>query len=220
MDNDWDEGLDLNTPEVVSLRLREQLKITVTGWSASGKTIYAKFLAQVLQCTYVSGSSLLLQELGHNGAVNWVDSRNDLMAARVDSEMDTVVDGLLTEKLASTPRIVMDSWATPWFTRDMAVSVWIDCDLNTRIRNATLRFGDISSSERERIRLGLLQKDADSVELFRKIHGIEFGPDPDIFDVIVDLSDLLHHDPKKWPEERILVLQRITSAIEKQLRTS
>jgi cytidylate kinase len=212
--------MELDTPEVAALRLREQLKITISGWSASGKTIYAKFLSQILDCSYVSGSSLLLKELGHGRDINWVNSRNDILAARLGSDMDAVVDSILVEELVSTPRIIMDSWAIPWLSRGTAVSVWIECDLDTRVKNATLGFGDISSGECRRIRRGLVEKDADSVKLFRRTHGIEFGPDPSVFDVIIDLSDLLNHDPEKWPEERILVLERITSAIENRLRSS
>ena len=189
------------------------LRIAMTGWSASGKTVYARLLAQALDCAYVSGSAMLLQRLEQPADADWIDARAALQAARHSSAADRDADAALVARVRESDRVLADSWTAPWLLGDDVVKLWIDCGEETRVKNATLGFGPLSDAQVRRVRDGLREKDADSVALFRELHGFTLGPDPLVFDAVVDATPYFGHVREKWPQERRVFLDRLVDEV-------
>lgn len=205
-------SLDLlkEEPSVKALRGLPELRIAISGWSASGKTVYARFLADLLGCEYISASGFLLRTLGFE-EVDWIRDRDCLESARATMD-ERMVDDALLESFAQRARVVLDSWVAPWRASCRSVSVWLDCDLETRTRNAS-GCEALPPKAREAVREGLAQKDADSVARFRHAYGFDYGPDGSVFDVYLDLSDLISADRTRWPAERATVLTQLANEI-------
>jgi len=205
---------DLN---VAYLRSRASLRLVVGGWSASGKTVFSRYLAQLLKCEYVSASSLLVESLNLS-EVDWIRDRQ-LLQDRRSPEGEKRLDEALVDLLSRTPRIVLDSWAVPFLTSAHDLAIWVECDIDVRAQNALgpdqLRFHHPEAWAAARA--GLLEKDRDSVERFRELYGFIYGPNPDAFPINVDISRMISPFRERWSSELESVLRLLTHAIYQKL---
>lgn len=198
-------------PNVVSLRERPELRVLVSGWSASGKSVFSRYVAALLECEYVCASILLTSELGLK-SVDWIADRVQVESRR-SSAIEMKLDDVLLGVLVDTPRIILDSWVAPFRSTVHDAAVWIDCDMETRVRNV-LKVRDISGhGDVEQTRKGLLLKDRDSVRRFRESYGFDFGPDPAVFPLRLDISGDITADSGRWPSERRKVVGDIVRVV-------
>ncbi|MCV7129691.1 hypothetical protein [Mycolicibacterium vanbaalenii] len=203
--------------DVMLLRSRPSLRIVVGGWSASGKTIFARYLADLLQCEYVSASSRLVSALMLDN-VNWIRDRDSLKRLR-SPEVERQVDRDLTARLSGTSRIVLDSWTGAFLSKSHDAAVWIECDLDVRAQNAM--GPDCLAAENPHkfraIRSGLAQKDRDSVEIFRDLYGFSYDPTSEAFPINIDITKLISPYREHWWHERHSVLFLIATKISQHL---
>ncbi|MBM7510222.1 cytidylate kinase [Nocardioides salarius] len=205
----------LEDPNVGVLRARPELRVLVSGWSASGKSVLARHLAALLECEYLCASNVLTTELGME-SVDWIDERTRVEALR-STEHERTLDDRLLHHLSESPRIVLDSWVAPFRSTVHDVAVWIECDLDSRIQNAIGPDGKRNYAATRRVRDGLVAKDDDSVRRFKSAYGFVFGPDPNVFQVMVDISDDISAEISSWPNERLVVARKIVKALANQL---
>ncbi|WP_139333287.1 hypothetical protein [Mycobacterium sp. SP-6446] len=202
-------------PIVVSLCQRPDLRVVVSGWSASGKSVFSRYVAALLGCEYVCASSLLTSDLGLE-SVDWIADRTQMESLR-SSEKEMKLDDLLLDVLRDTPRIILDSWVAPFRSTVHDVAVWIECDLATRVRNVLKVQAIRGSRNVEETRYALLLKDRDSVRRFRESYGFDFGPNPAVFPVRLDISGDITADSAHWPSERRKVVGDIVHAVSRYL---
>lgn len=211
------DGLEplLTDPDVLYLRGQQRLSLVVCGWSASGKSIFARNLATLIGCEYVCASTLLVSELGIQ-AVDWIEDREHIEALR-RPDLERVVDDRLLALLETTPKIVLDSWVAPFLSTSHDAAIWIECSLDVRVRNAIGPSGKHNDESQLQIREGLVAKDLDSIRRFKDSYGFVFGPDPSIFPVSVDVTELVSPDETNWPRERRDVIGAIATHLARHL---
>lgn len=213
-----DASTELDTdPDVTYLRSRESLRVVVGGWSGSGKTVFAKYLAELLRCKYVSASARLVSALNRRD-VDWIRDRDELVRLRTPAT-ERALDAVLVRELAETPRIILDSWAGAFLAESYDAAVWIECALDVRTQNA-MGPGSLDNDHPEQFRStreGLDQKDSDSIARFRELYGFTYGPAPEVFRVKIDISDVVSPYRDRWLSERHAVLFQMVSAIRRNL---
>jgi cytidylate kinase len=84
---------------------------------------------------------------------------------------------------------VFDAWALPWLCDEPdAIRVWIEADLASRAERCLLSY-EMEKIDPPADPYALLEeKDSFSRRQFRKLYGIELGPDPEVFDLILENS--------------------------------
>ena len=99
-------------------------------------------------------------------------------------EFDKLVDQKLIE-LAKAGDVVIDSWVLPWLYRG-GFNIWLKAKTEVRAERMARRSG-ISVEEARRL---LEKRDSESIELYKKLYGIEVGRDFEPFHLVLDTSDL------------------------------
>jgi cytidylate kinase len=166
--------------------------VLVSGLTAAGKTTHCQLLANALGWDYVSMSQVRRLQIPESSSQQheWLPEGDERRAANamLDLEMDRRIAEHIEHRDAPT---VIDAWLQPWLCDLPAVHVWLDSDFGSRVSKAQV----------SRLRAGLApsptmtetvaEKDKFSIEHFRRLYGIEFGPDPGIFDLFLDNSAYL-----------------------------
>lgn len=175
---------------------QSQPTILISGLTAAGKTTHARLLATHWGCEYLGASQLrrvLLRtssdDLGHE----W-DPAIDLR--RRDSPVyDRVLDEIISRQVQASVRpLIVDAWLQPWLCADdSAIRVWIESSLEARVRKATVTCLRNETALPFDLESQIAAKDDFSHSMFTRLYGIDFGPDPEIFDLIVDNSQFIAH---------------------------
>ena len=165
--------------------------ICISGLAATGKSTLAKRLAESLNLRYVSGGDglkMLAVERGYRpGGRGWWETEDGMrfLEERLrNPEFDKLVDQKLIE-LAKAGDVVIDSWVLPWLYRG-GFNIWLKARTEVRAERMARRSG-ISVEEARKL---LEKRDSESIELYKKLYGIEVGRDFEPFHLVLDTSDL------------------------------
>jgi len=169
----------------------KRIVICISGLAATGKSTLAKRLAESLNLRYVSGGDglkMLAVERGYRpGGREWWETEDGMrfLEERLrNPEFDKLVDQKLIE-LAKVGDVVIDSWVLPWLYRG-GFNIWLKAKTEVRAERMARRSG-ISVEEARRL---LEKRDSESIELYKKLYGIEVGRDFEPFHLVLDTSDL------------------------------
>ncbi len=152
--------------------------IAFAGLTAAGKTTHARRLAAELGYDYVSATDILLDLLGIDGSNEsiWRTRLDEVNAARHDGRVDAELEERLIELNRERERTVFDTWALAWIGDGPLIRIWIESDLESRIRKCTVSQGDEPMSPWE-CRSLLQQKDDFNRRLFRLRHKFDLFTD-------------------------------------------
>jgi cytidylate kinase len=167
--------------------------ILISGFTAAGKTTHARLLAEDLGWAYLGLSGVRRDLPGYDEAAEspgaeW-EPAMDRRRSR-DPGLDATADRAMTQRLATMrgPAVV-DAWLQPWLSgRADAVRVWLGSDEQSRLRKASVSFLRRGMQPPDALVRDVRQKDRFSVEQFRSLYGIRFGPDAGLFDLLIDNS--------------------------------
>jgi cytidylate kinase len=167
--------------------------ILISGFTAAGKTTHARLLAEDLGWAYLGLSGIRRELLGPGWATEpsgaeWEPAMDRLRGS--DPGLDVTADRVMAQRIAAVrDPVVVDAWLQPWLSgRASAVRVWLGSDEQSRLRKASVTFLRRGMQPPDGLDQEVRQKDRFSVEQFRSLYGIRFGPDADLFDVLIDNS--------------------------------
>jgi cytidylate kinase len=165
--------------------------ILISGFTAAGKTTYARLLAEGLGWDYIGMSALRRAGFPRSvlGEHEWLPAVDAFRSASPES--DKGLDRLMgREILASTRPLVVDAWLQPWLcSQSDALRIWLESDWSSRLLKAIvshLRRGHRPPTAwvADQIR----SKDQFSVDMFESLYGIRFRYDASLFDFSIDNS--------------------------------
>lgn len=167
--------------------------LTLSGYTAAGKTTHSRLLAQSLGLRHVWAAGLLLEMLGYddvegNESSLWFYHSTEIERKRRTGDFDERVDRELA-RLARGGGVVLDSRFIPWIANDSVVNVWLDSDLSSRARKCAHslgRFPDNAAASDCALEIHL--KDGRDIGRVADRFGRVYGPDPRIHHVILDVS--------------------------------
>lgn len=166
--------------------------IAFAGLTAAGKTTHAKRLAEELGYSYVSATDVLLEILGIDDPSDqvWFTRLHEIQAARGDGAVDTELEELLVSMSQTQQRTVFDTWALAWIGQDPLVRIWIESDLQSRVRKCLVSQRS-NRLRRNECRELIQEKDGFNRRMFRLRHGFDLFNDRERYDVVLCNSHLI-----------------------------
>jgi cytidylate kinase len=175
--------------------LSRAIRIAVSGLTSAGKTTHSKLLAAHYKVPYVAMlpvmTAVLNERYPGDDAIGseWTPARD--IVRETDDDIDREADRRMKLLLESGPG-VFDAWALPWLDDSSdVVRVWIDSDQPSRARkcyvSALMKHVAPSADP-----MALIEgKDSFAYYQFLRLYGFSLAPDPAVFDVILDNSELM-----------------------------
>jgi cytidylate kinase len=168
--------------------------ILLSGYTAAGKTTHARLLAIAFGLQYVGASEIRrsLMDAASEGSTSEWDPTVDLRRERSLS-YDRSLDEIVSRRISTSPTpVVADAWLQPWLSVDShALRVWIESTFESRVRKAAVTFLRLGLEVPVDIEMQVREKDSFSRRMFRRLYDIKFGPDPAVFDLIIDNSSCI-----------------------------
>lgn len=172
--------------------LRYPTNICISGLTASGKTTHAHLLAGEFGLTYVSGSQIQLNILG----VSPIQSKDFWITqgakALWDAEQFRKIDSELLMIESRATGCIFDTSTMPWRHRKPAFCIWLESSLPSRVTKSIVSHRGRNQFEISEYPAKIAEKDASTVGLYRDLYDIQIGSDLSCFDMIIDISDLIH----------------------------
>jgi cytidylate kinase len=114
--------------------------IAFAGLTAAGKTTHAKRLAAELGYGYVSATEILLELLDIDEPSDqvWFSRLDEIQAARGGDVIDIELEKRLMTLARTRTRTVFDTWALAWIGDSPMGRIWIDSDLESRVRKCVV----------------------------------------------------------------------------------
>jgi cytidylate kinase len=166
--------------------------IAFAGLTAAGKTTHAKRLADELGYDYVSATDILLEILGIDDPSDqvWFARLGEIQAARGDGAVDIELEQRLVSLNRTRQRTVFDTWALAWIGGGPLVRIWIESDLESRVRKCLVsqRSGRLDARE---CRSLIEEKDGFNRRIFQCRHGFDLFMDRDRYDAVLCNSHLI-----------------------------
>ena len=153
--------------------------IAVSGPPGSGKTTYARRLAEDLGLRFYS-AGMLFRELARRKGLTLMELNE--LAAR-DPSIDVEIDRL-TRELGEKGGVVIEGHLVAWVLRDIAdVKIYVTAPLEVRVSRIASRDNvSVEEAARETIRREMLHR-----RRFLEYYGVDIS-DLSIFDLVVDTS--------------------------------
>lgn len=169
--------------------------VIVSGFTAAGKSTHSRLLASSLGWGYLGISELrrsLLPRSVEDADREWSPATDSYRLSNPHIDLD--VDELLSSHIAeATSPLVVDAWLQPWLCENTeAVRLWISSSFESRVLKARVSYLRMNRKPPSDIEEQIRGKDGFSVEVFRRLYGISFGPDPERFDLVLDNSRFLN----------------------------
>ncbi len=175
--------------------------ITVGGLHGTGKTTYARRLAEDLRFRHVSAGDLFRAMAEAKGIT--LDELNRL--AESDPAIDKEIDQRIKDE-ASMGNVILDGQLAAWMAKDADLKILLIAPKEVRLDRIAQR-DNIRPEEAEEKTLG---REEIERERYKRYYGIDMA-DPSVYDLIVDTN--LYQ-----LEEMMKILKRIVSDYIGQLR--
>ena len=166
--------------------------IAFAGLTAAGKTTHAKRLAGQFGYDYVSATEILLEMLDIDDPSDqvWFTRLEEIHTARGKDAVDDELEERLVSMNRTRQRTVFDTWALAWIGDDPLVRIWIESDLESRVRKCVVsqRSKRLSAQECR----GLIQgKDEFNRDMFHRRHGFDLFADRYRYNAVLCNSHLI-----------------------------
>lgn len=173
---------------MVKAKTLTEAVIVVSGSPGSGKTTYARYLAESLNLRFFSGG-MAFRELARERGVSLIDL-NKLAVS--DTKIDIELERRIFEE-AKKGGVVIESHLAGWTLRDIAdVSVYVKANIKTRLeRIASREKRDINE-----IAVETAWREVIEANRFRDIYAIDIT-DLSYFDVVLDTTHLEEEEAKR-----------------------
>lgn len=156
--------------------------VTVGGLAGTGTSTLCRRLADRLGLPYVYTGGLFRDEATRRGLT--LGQLSDL--TRQDETIDRALDDRQVELLAGGG-LILEGRMAGWLARRHglhALTVWVVCDEDERLRRITERDGGDIETQRARTRA----REASERDRYRRYHGAEID-DVDVYDLVLDSTD-------------------------------
>ncbi|MFD2415720.1 cytidylate kinase-like family protein [Amycolatopsis pigmentata] len=176
----------------MSVSMESAPNIAFAGLTAAGKTTHAKRLAAELGYDYVSATEILLEILGIEDASDqvWFTRLEEIQSVRGTGAIDAELEERLVSLSRTRQRTVFDTWALAWIGDDPMVRIWIESDLESRVRKCVVSRGRKRISPDTAKKL-IQEKDEFNRTMFRTRHDFDLFTDRDRYNAVLCNSHLI-----------------------------
>jgi cytidylate kinase len=179
------------TMEVNDIDLRYKSSVCISGLSSAGKTTHSHLACGEFGLTYVSAAQIHLNFLG----VSPVQSRDFWISAEAKGLWNERDFGRIDRELLRLEAIaegnIFDTSTMPWRHKRPALCIWLESSLESRILKAIVSHRGNDRFSHTEYRQKLIDKDAATTDLCKRLYGIDIGTDFSCFDLILDISELI-----------------------------
>ncbi len=149
--------------------------ITISGFSACGKTTVGKLVAESLHLPLLAPS---FKDLAREEGISLMEFQEK---AKKDHNIDKKFDKVLQKQANENPSCVIATWLCPWVIKGADLKVWLD--VSEKVRAARMS-GREKISEKEAM-VHLQKRDSDNIARYKKVYGTDITNHED-FDLIIN----------------------------------
>jgi cytidylate kinase len=187
------------------------MNISISGYTAAGKTTHARLISEALDMEYVSAAEMLLDRLGYDRSQTvdsaiWFKEYAQIGRRLDDTTIDSDLDRALVERARSDDRVIFDARFLPWAGQAPLIRIWLESDLPSRARKCYVSM-DGRTAGVPQCAAHVHHKDMLDVERLLKGHEGIYGPNPEIFDAMLDNSDLIPDATRSCADKGIAIFQ-------------